>query len=616
MELTIEQASQQGAKAYKEGDIQKAEYLFRAILKAQPAHAYANHNLGVIAVSADKIELALPLFKSALEANPKVEQFWLSYIDALIKETQLDTAKQVLAEARKRGLTPEKIDAFEAQVRQSAQSVQPKLPEKNKNLKLKEQPANNSESKQRKKNRKTTSFNADNPPQSHVDSIREHYKSGQYDKAEKLAVLITNQFPSHPFGFNVLGALFEKAGRKSEALIAKQRAVDIVPTDSEAHYNLGNSLKELDRLEEALASFRQSIKLKPDFAEAHNNLAITLQKLGRLEEAELGFRQMIRLESHLAAAHNNLGNILKYQGRKEEAAASYRKSIALKSDNDDARFNLGVQLFDRRLYAMAAEYFNLNGSHKSKIYAIRCSFLQDDQATFFKKFDFLIDQGEINAVIGSLVYCSEIKYGIRKSNPFCNDPLKYVVKTDLSERYDFKNIFVETAKDILIDHSTSHRDQPHLTSGIQTAGNIFAFEKVLKTEIESIIHKEIERYRIQFKNSKEGFIKNWPNSYVIDGWLVCMQSGGRLDSHMHDIGWLTGSIYINVPPKLNPDSGSLVLCKGDNLDALGIEERQKSIIDVVTGSLCLFPASLHHCTVPFEQEENRIVLAFDVKPTQ
>jgi hypothetical protein len=32
--------------------------------------------------------------------------------------------------------------------------------------------------------------------------------------------------------------------------------------------------------------------------------------------------------------------------------------------------------------------------------------------------------------------------------------------------------------------------------------------------------------------------------------------------------------------------------------------------------LCLFPSSLHHYTVPFEEAENRIVLAFDVIPTE
>ena len=45
MELTIEQALQQGIAAHKEGKIQEAESLYRAILQSQPLHPDANHNL-------------------------------------------------------------------------------------------------------------------------------------------------------------------------------------------------------------------------------------------------------------------------------------------------------------------------------------------------------------------------------------------------------------------------------------------------------------------------------------------------------------------------------------------------------------------------------------------
>ena len=92
MEPTIEQALQQGVAAHREGNFQEAERLYRTVLQSQPAHPDANHNLGVLAVSVNKADAALPLFKLALEANPKIEQFWLSYIDALIKEKQFENA--------------------------------------------------------------------------------------------------------------------------------------------------------------------------------------------------------------------------------------------------------------------------------------------------------------------------------------------------------------------------------------------------------------------------------------------------------------------------------------------------------------------------------------------
>ena len=113
MELTIDQALQQGIAAHKEGKLQEAERLYRAILQAQPTHPDANHNLGVLAISANRADMALPLLKTALGANPKTEQFWVSYIDALIKETQFEEAKQILDQAKQQGVLAQKLNVLE-----------------------------------------------------------------------------------------------------------------------------------------------------------------------------------------------------------------------------------------------------------------------------------------------------------------------------------------------------------------------------------------------------------------------------------------------------------------------------------------------------------------------
>ena len=112
MELTVDQALQQGVKAHQEGKLRDAERLYRAILQAQPKHPDANHNLAVLAVSIGKPLEALPLFKLALEANSQTEQFWLSYIDALITVERFDEAKHVLIEGEKSGVSVERLDAL------------------------------------------------------------------------------------------------------------------------------------------------------------------------------------------------------------------------------------------------------------------------------------------------------------------------------------------------------------------------------------------------------------------------------------------------------------------------------------------------------------------------
>ena len=244
MELTIEQALQRGVAAHKEGKLQDAERLYQAVLQSQPRHPDANHNLGLIAVSRGKTDTALPLFKTALEANPKIEQFWLSYIDALIKQKQFGNAKQVLDQAKKQGVDRDKLNSLEAQ------------------FSLKSQKPN------------TASVS---PPQELLNTLLEHYQKGRLSDAEKLSVQITQDFSEHQFAWKVLGAVLVATGRKSEAVDAKQTAVALSPQDAEAHSNLGNTLKELGKLEEAELSYTQAIALKPDYAEAQTNLGATLQ---------------------------------------------------------------------------------------------------------------------------------------------------------------------------------------------------------------------------------------------------------------------------------------------------------------------------------------------------
>ena len=60
--------------------------------------------------------VAIPMLKIALEADPKNERFWVSYIDALIKEKQFDNASHVLERAKSQVLNREKLSGLELQL--------------------------------------------------------------------------------------------------------------------------------------------------------------------------------------------------------------------------------------------------------------------------------------------------------------------------------------------------------------------------------------------------------------------------------------------------------------------------------------------------------------------
>jgi hypothetical protein len=157
------------------------------------------------------------------------------------------------------------------------------------------------------------------------------------------------------------------------------------------------------------------------------------------------------------------------------------------------------------------------------------------------------------------------------------------------------------------------KKQKLLRNGEQTAGNIFAICEEEMRDIKEALESEVENYRDKFSSSEEGLIKHWPKKYNIYGWLVRMQTGGQLTPHMHEKGWISGSVYIKVPKKITDDSGNLVVCMEEEKTDGQVSEFKKNI-SVASGTLCLFPSSLLHYTVPYYSKEQRIVLAFDLVP--
>jgi len=415
-------------------------------------------------------------------------------------------------------------------------------------------------------------------------AVQNHQKNN-LQVAENLYKEILKTSPDHFESIFSLGTLLGQTKRFDLAKPLLQKSIQIQPNYAIAHSNLGNIQRELGEHQKAISSYEKAIQINPNYADSHYNLGLVYGELGELQKEKSCYEKAIQINPNYADVCNNLGRVLQELGEQQKAMSYFEKAIEINPSHTNALNNM-----------------------------LRFLYTMDDQSIFFKKLDDRIKQGEINALIGSLSSRSEIKYGIKRLNPFCEDPLKYVLKTNLTERYDFKNIFVKGVKNIIKDDMVLRRRQDLITNGYQTAGNLFVQKNDFIDKIKNIIHLEIEKYQIHFKDSKEGLIRSWPTTYNLNGWLVSMKSGGKLSAHMHEEGWVSGSVYINVPPKLKTNSGNLVVCIEDEKHTTGKSINQKKIIDVVTGSLCLFPSSLYHYTIPFEAEEERIVLAFDLMP--
>jgi len=338
---------QQAIAHHQAGRLQEAEYLYRAILRVQPEHPDANHNLGALAMQVKQPALGLPHFKAALDANPNQVQYWLSYSKALIQAGQPAFAREVLAQARQHGVQGEALEkligvlavdeSLAGQAKRPAMSTV--LPDrwKSPGVKTKKMPKQSGRIRESRKGLRA-------PSSQEMNALATLFNQRRYLEGERLARTLIERFPLHGFGWMVLGNVLKQQGRFAEALAPMQKASELLPGDADVHYSLGGIFKEQGLFAEVEPCYRRALALRPDFAIAHCALGVILKELGRLAEAEICYRRALELRPDFVEAHTNLGVALLEQGRFSEAEASLHQALGLRPDFVEAHINLGVAL--------------------------------------------------------------------------------------------------------------------------------------------------------------------------------------------------------------------------------------------------------------------------------
>jgi len=97
--VTIHDVLCEAIAAHQAGELNEAVRLYSVVLDDQPSNAVANYNLGVLSLEVQNLGSAVILFRNAIESNPKEKQYWRSYIDALMKDGQVEKAEEVKEEA-------------------------------------------------------------------------------------------------------------------------------------------------------------------------------------------------------------------------------------------------------------------------------------------------------------------------------------------------------------------------------------------------------------------------------------------------------------------------------------------------------------------------------------
>ena len=302
-ELTIDQALQQGVEAHKAGQVQEADRLYTAILKAQPNHPDANHNMGVLAVGVGKVQEALPFFKTALEANPATAQFWLSYIDTLIKLGKLADGKAVLDQAKSKGAKGDGFDKLEQ-----------RLKEANKECRSDDTLTETSET-----NHSST-----------LDIAIQFRETGEFDQAIDLLKDEIKRFPKDADMLALLSHCYLLAEQVEDAKLYLDKAKKIAPENASVGWNTARlTLKEKNPLD-ALNIARDTSQKFPDDVEGMGVLGACLRANGEMVESLEVLNKAIELNPDYAEALINRGLIRLSRENKPEALADLELAHRLK----------------------------------------------------------------------------------------------------------------------------------------------------------------------------------------------------------------------------------------------------------------------------------------------
>lgn len=212
---------------FRGGRYDKADEIYRKILKKNPANAGALHMSGLVALKRGRTERATQLLVKAAKASPDRP------------EILCDLGNAFKATGRHR-------DAIKAH--KMVVDLLPKSPEALSNL--------------------GAAYKAAGKPELAL---------------EPLEAAVTLRPADPEFRFNLGNGLIA-VERYEEAEAALRQVIYDKPDHVRAHINLGVSLKEMGKFDAAVERFSKAIAVSPDVPEAHWNMALMQLALGRFEE--------------------------------------------------------------------------------------------------------------------------------------------------------------------------------------------------------------------------------------------------------------------------------------------------------------------------------------------
>tara|TARA_B110000003_G_scaffold65987_1_gene66802 strand:- start:2336 stop:3646 length:1311 start_codon:yes stop_codon:yes gene_type:complete len=415
--------------------------------------------------------------------------------------------------------------------------------------------------------------------QSKYNELLSLYNNKSYEELLIKSIKFCKQNPRNQLGFNILALAYKNTGKIDKARDLFEKLINSEITETSIYTNAGNFFASLGNVQKAINCHEKAINIDPECIGSLNGMGLCLFNEGKIDEAISYYSKVLEIDPSQTHINTNIANCMRQQ----------------------------------QSFSEAADFYGRHNSKISQVQKIECLYKIRNIKEFDKAMEQFIENFGYTPLIGTLSTHSSIVFSRENKFPFSSNPFDFIQKSNIledSNSIDIINNFVSDFNKLQI----TKKDQTLLQNGFQSSGNIFLQEIPSIQLIKNIITEKIEEYRKFFSNSNSGIIKDWPKDYSLYGWLIMISDCGFLSSHIHKEGWLSGSLYINIPEKLEGDAGNLKFSLDGNSYPNDNKLFPEQTIDLETGDIVLFPSSIFHSTVPFTSKKNRITLAFDVRP--
>jgi tetratricopeptide (TPR) repeat protein len=381
--------------------------------------------------------------------------------------------------------------------------------------------------------------------------------------------------------FNV-GILLTNLNRTEESINSYRKALSLKPSLVDAHYNLGVAYQALQQFEKAGKSYQKAVELQPGFYEAMANLGVVLQEQGRLEEAveaynqalavhqdaqtyfnlgtalknqgKLGcaidaYNQALAINPDYAEVHSNIGEVLRDQGRYDESVKAYKHALSLDPDLPLANYSLAVYLYDSGDLEGALQHFQQSQYADWQERSLYCLYKTEQFDAFKQGLDELKSTKDNSPFLATLAGHYAENFGTENDYNFCKQPLDFVFHTEIPELKGDSELLKQLLQDIE-SCDAEEKSQGRLHNGVQSSGNLFKRSEASFRKLAECVTQAVERYRQTFAGQNCQFVKAFPKkTEFASSWYVRMRTGGHLTSHIHEEGWVSGSLYLSLPKK-------------------------------------------------------------------